>query len=66
MKKWVHHNFPEPKMTSSNVFFCLTNSLKAKGVQLTVMHDKEKQKSSRGRGWSQKMFGISSLFFLAK
>lgn len=35
------HNFPEPKMTSSNCLFCLTVSPKHKDIKFTC--NKEKQ-----------------------
>lgn len=39
--KNVHHDIPEPKVTSSNVSFCPTSSPKPKDIQLTVTADKE-------------------------
>lgn len=39
-----HHNFPYPKVTSANCFFCPASSLKPKDSLFTVTNDKERQK----------------------
>ena len=43
MKLLVSHNFPRPKVTSSNCLFCPTNSPKTKDSSSTVRHDKDRQ-----------------------
>ncbi len=37
------YTFPQPKMTSSDVLFCLTDSPESKNIQFTIISDKEKQ-----------------------
>ncbi len=41
--KNVNHNFPEPKVTSSNVLFCPTHSVKNKDIQFIMTEKTEKQ-----------------------
>lgn len=43
--KDVSHNFAEPKVTYSNVLFCLNKSPKPKRTQFTIIFDKEKQQT---------------------
>ena len=38
------YNLLQPKVISSNVLFCLTNSPKLKYTPITVMYEKEKDK----------------------
>lgn len=40
----AHHNFPEPKLTSSKGFFCPTNIPKPKDPSFTIINDKEMQR----------------------
>lgn len=51
-----HSNFPQPRLTSSNVSYCVSNSLKPKDTPLTIMYDNESIKSSHYRSWSQHFF----------
>ena len=39
-----HHNFPDPKVTSTNGFFCPASSLKPKESLFTVIGDKDRQR----------------------
>ena len=52
-----HHNFQKPKVTSSNCFFCQTNSPKRKD-SLTSNMTKKSNKSLYLRSWSQLIFDI--------
>ncbi len=38
-----NHNTLEPKMTSTNVLFCPTNSLKPNNIKFIVMSNQEKE-----------------------
>lgn len=38
----AHHYFPEPKVTSSDCFFCPTSSPKPKESSFTIIKDKDK------------------------
>lgn len=40
-------NFPEPKVKSSNDFFCATNSIKPKDSSSMIIIEKEKQQMER-------------------
>lgn len=59
--KTMHHNFPEPRMTSKNVLLCLTNSPELKDIQFTMIMTKNSNKSSHFE-----MLGIFSLLLLVK
>ena len=42
-----HYNFSEPKVTSWNCFFCLTNSPKPTYSLITAINEKEQQQILR-------------------
>lgn len=50
------YNFIKPKVTSSDVLFCPTNSLKPKYIQFTCIYDKEKLQASHFRSWNKGVF----------
>ena len=54
----ARYNFLQPYVTSSNVLFCLTSSLKHKDIQFTITFN---HKSSHLRSWNQHNFGIFAL-----
>lgn len=41
----AHHNFPDPKVTSSNSLFCNTRSPKAQESLFVIINDKEEQQN---------------------
>lgn len=46
-KEIACHDFPEPKVTSSDYFFYTSNSSKPKDTQFTLIYGKEKQQILR-------------------
>lgn len=50
--KNAHHDFPEPKLISSNSFSLLTDRLKSKDILFQRIF-REKQQSSHFRSWNQ-------------
>lgn len=43
MSNHLHRIFPDPKVTSSNCLFCLTNRPKPKHIQINTIEDEDDQ-----------------------